>query len=82
MIRQQLDIVLERQSRYLECVQLHSVLDHYEFDQKCVNTLIFREVPYFAGMHAPPRPRGKWLPRGTPTPKIFKKRLPRASLIF
>ena len=25
-----------------------------------------------SGMHAPPRPWGKWLPRGAPAPKIFK----------
>ena len=40
MSRQQLNIVLERQSRYLECVQLHSVLNHYEFDQN-VSILLF-----------------------------------------
>ena len=32
---------------------------------------------HLSGMHAPPRPRGKWLPRGAPAPKIFKNAPPR-----
>ena len=28
-------------------------------------------------MHAPPRPRGKWLPRAAPAPKIFNSAPPR-----
>ena len=32
---------------------------------------------FLPGMHAPPRPRGKWLPRAAPAPKIFNSAPPR-----
>ena len=50
---------------------LLSVLERKHDNKWSVGVIKDTTKDYGSGMHAPPRPGQKWLPRPTPTPKNF-----------